>query len=147
MDDRLVTNKTNKKRVPKERVVYFSKFYVFFSFMDIFRAFLSHRLLQPALLSSICSEFKTISINQPAKVVQWVEQTFGRLVVSKPFELLIHGLKTCELCALLTSSKGYKAEFTFSLFDYQTEKMYHKTIKVRPIKMHASTDSKSDQAK
>lgn len=99
--------------------------------MDTLRAFFFPPRT-PSIFTTICSEFATLSVKQPAKIIEWVRSTF-RCV--KAIETLVHDLRTCQVFALLVSCKGYQITFTFSLFNPMTERLRHKMVNVRPIKI------------
>lgn len=85
----------------------------------------------PTFILSLRSGFNALSIKHPKRVAEWTEGTFVNV---ESIELLVQALKTHKILSLLCGGSGYKATFTFSIFDSQKERLYHWIIRISPIR-------------
>lgn len=70
-------------------------------------------------------------VEQPGEIAEWVKYTFHG---AESMQFLIQALKTHKVIALSYWNKGYRAIFTFSIFNNQVKRLLHWTIEISPIK-------------
>ena len=88
----------------------------------------------PAVLKSLCSSFS--ALKEPRHICQWVKTTFRK---TEAMSSLVRELKTSELVAKFSATKGFKATFTFSFWSPITGRVRHKDVIVEPKKNPSRT--------